>query len=291
MSVLVTFPGKFGDLLWAMPTVRALSRRMQEPVQLLIAEQFGGLAPVLREQEYIQRVTVDPDWKVQDTAPISPRIPPEHGQNVAFDRVLHLGYRGWPDPDVVMHTRDTANAQLWPDPIQVRDLALDASWIQYPRSFELAETHRCDLAIAFTDEHFELKLGVAMLVVQRLGLEPNRVKVIFPPGSRWDKEVPHSGALFGGALDWRGYASIVNDARVVLADCSAAHVLAVAMGKPVVLMEPNEHRWNQVFYPLGKTGPQVTLVLGGDGHPTWDSRHTAETVLQVLEQEKTNADR
>ena len=113
--------------------------------------------------------------------------------------------------------------------------------------------------------------------------------VLCPPGSRWATETwaPTWKAL--KPVEWLAYAQIMADARVVLADCSAAHVLAVAMGKPVILMEPNPNRHNPVFYPLGKIGPQVTLVLGGDRQPTWDARHTADAVKEALAQCKSPA--
>ena len=46
-------------------------------------------------------------------------------------------------------------------------------------------------------------------------------------------------------------------------------------------MEPNPQRHNDVFWPLGKTGPQVTQVLGGDGQWTFDARHVAEAIEAV----------
>jgi hypothetical protein len=69
---------------------------------------------------------------------------------------------------------------------------------------------------------------------------------------------------------------------VFLGDCSAWHVLAMAMGIPVVLVEPLEARWNPIFYPLGMDGPQVTMVRGNDGNPTFDARHVADALTRAL---------
>ena len=71
-------------------------------------------------------------------------------------------------------------------------------------------------------------------------------------------------------------------AKVLLTDCSALHVLAVALGIPTVIVEPMEARWNTIFYPLGFDGPQVTIVKGLDGQPTFDARHVTETLSKVI---------
>ncbi len=115
MKVLCSFPGKFGDILWALPTVRALSRRLGQPVDLAVSAKYGSLAPLLREQPYLKRVHVLENWVVQETAPMTPRVPPgvaEFGLNAAYEVVFHLGYRGWPQrplPFETLHTFNCAN--------------------------------------------------------------------------------------------------------------------------------------------------------------------------------------
>lgn len=97
---------------------------------------------------------------------------------------------------------------------------------------------------------------------------------------RWDVEAGM------GAVHWERAASTLARAKVALCDCSALHVLAVAVGTPVVVMEPNPHRWNRIFWPLGRSGPQVYGVDGNDGQPSFDSRHTADRVIEVAGRER-----
>lgn len=88
--------------------------------------------------------------------------------------------------------------------------------------------------------------------------------------------------------------------QVVLTDCSAAHVMAAALGVPhVLVVEPEEARHHWVFWPgthihddglarhwqqkpdlLGRT---IRPVLGGDGRPTFDSRHTVDAIKEALD--------
>lgn len=308
MSILCTFPGKFGDILWALPTVRALSRRVGAPVDLAIAAPFGSLAPLIEAQPYVGRCLVDPLWTTQDTAPISPRVPPgppllpplRDLQQDRYAQTFHLGYRGWPQRALPFETVDCLNDQLTGAPyllidgnyckLEDAELCLGEPWITvFPPCVAPWE-----VVCGFTDEHFELKYGLVQLIdyawspaaahpddqdLQDLQETSGRIAFYLSAmkGNRWHREGgcnPQDG--------WREAASVIADSAVFLGCNSALHVLAVACGTPVVLMEPNPHRHHDIFYPLGRTGPQVTLVTGTDGLPTWDARHVADALTAVL---------
>lgn len=297
MNLLCTFPGKFGDLLWALPTIRAISRRIGQPVDLMVAQPFSPIVCLLVQQPYIAHAWGALQWQTQDTAPISPRTPPRTPDGILanaqedtyrYDAVIHLGYRSWPTPDVVRHTLDTYNharSVIGTEPPYLLEeaLALDEPWIAHVPTPPIHHVDRGPtIAIAFTDEHFELKLGLTIAVLERFMMTHAHARycVLTVPNSRWSTETwTDWRSLHAG--DWLEYARCLQVADVVLADCSAAHVLAVAMGKPVILMEPNPHRHNDVFYPLGKTG-RVHLVTGTDGQPTFDARHTYDAVAAAL---------
>lgn len=293
MTLLVTFPGRAGDLFWALPTIRAISRRLGQSVALQIAGEFTALVPLLELQPYLGRVYADPAWSMSAEQHLPPPTRLE-----GYDLQVNLGYRGWPEPDVVQHTLDSLNHAnrvvdpplFWP-PFHAQELALDEPWITLPplRSVPTGQNLQApagivaprDLAIAFTDCHFELKVGLSLLILERFSrTRPDLCyRFLYTTGSRWDTEMWKLGLATGA--DWLGFASVIDLANVILADCSGAHALAVAMGKPVVLMEPMEARWNPIFYPLGKTG-RVTLVTGNDGLPTYDARHVGDVLEKVL---------
>ena len=77
MRVLMSHAGRHGDALWALATVRAVAETIGEKVDFVISAKYGGLAPLIREQEYIGNCYVDPEWQVVETAPITPAEPPE----------------------------------------------------------------------------------------------------------------------------------------------------------------------------------------------------------------------
>lgn len=277
MRVLVSFPGRYGDILWAMPVLRALSRRLNQPIDLAISGEFASIVPLLQQQDYLGQVTAYQTWSL--AAPESWRGPMV-GVADTYDAILHLGYRGWPQRPLPFEVLDTLNAQSqiggsqWTrfGTIPDAELDLQTPWITVDGSASLT-----DLAVGFTEAWFELKFG--LLCCLDAALPP--YIVLTPPGTRWVTEMPPQ-TLPVCATDWIGSARIIRHATHFLGDCSALHVLAVALGTPAVIMEPMEGRWNPIFWPLGQDGPQVTVVRGNDGRPSFDARAVRAAVEQRL---------
>lgn len=273
MRVLCTFPGRAGDILWALPTVRAISEHYGAPVDLLVAGEFASMIPLLEQQPYLDRVVADPVWDMSQGWE-----PPGRTDIISpYDVVYHLGYRGWPTQPLPYETYERVASGYTTS----RDTLLDRPWITIPPKKGLARSVVC----GWSDCHFELKVGLVDLCKRRFKPDwgqgsgmSDTWHVIIPSHSRWatetaDQERPGE--------DWVKAAQWIDNCRVFLGDCSALHVLAVALGKPVVIYEPMEARWNPIFYPLS-TEDRVRLVRGNDGLPTTDSRHTAEVLREVL---------
>lgn len=257
MRVLCSMPGRAGDLLWAMPCVRAISEHFGVPCDLQTCGEFSPLVPLLAQQPYIGLICPDAGWSMSEG------WEPLHVA-ADYDHTFHLGNRRWPELPLPYETLRTAQEE-YDLPIQID---LDRPWITVD-----GPAWRYEITCGWTDCHFELKYGLMQLLFP--DEDPRPVFTACAPGSRWVTE----GLYF--YTDWLEVAERLTGCRVFLGDCSALHVLAVAMGKQVVLMEPMEARHNPIFYPLGKTG-RVRLVTGNDGLPTTDSRHTADVLKEVL---------
>lgn len=299
MKVLTTFPGKFGDLLWALPTVRAISEVVGEPVDLVIAGEFGSIVPLLQRQSYLGNVLAANDWLVENTAPMTPREPPMHPSTLLvdadfdkYDQIFHLGYQGWPEGDLARATVRCAAAQgafttAGGELLRVADLGmfdLNRPWIEAPYSLS-GFPYPAPYAVGFTDEHFELKFGVSKLLEYRRAPSGSALNQYLPVNlsnsPRWNTET-WLGGVDPAPYRWEAAAAWLGVTPVFLGCNSALHVLARAMGVPVVMMEPNPHRWNDIFYPFGKSGNGVELVCGNDGPPTFDARHVWESLQRVL---------
>lgn len=278
MSVLCTFPGKYGDLLWALPTIRAIARRTGEAVDLLTSADMASICPLISQQDYIGHCFARKEW-VRVHIDKDDRLPPF--TLTGYQHIVHLGYRGWPQRPLPFETKDCYNDQILnASPTQHylldEELDLKTPWItvQTPSPFHVYA------ACGFSDDHFELKYGLFELLSRELewtrDIGGNWVSVSGCHGSRWRAEGHHE------CDSWLTAARAITASSVFLGCNSGLHVLALAIGKPVVMMEPSEARWNPIFFPFGPGGPEVTLVRGNDDQPTWDARHVADALKHTL---------
>jgi len=270
MSTLVSFPGRYGDLLWSLPTARAISEQRGEPVDLAIAGEFASIVPLLQEQPYLNEVIVLPGW---DMTPPNWKAPLHDDllQEYCWDEILDLGYKEWPTCPLPYYIAQQAKQQI----------DLKRPWITVPPWADFADT----VVVGFTEAWFELKLGLlhSLLHPEHRVLPmdgTNRTFLHTVEGSRWQTE---GWAVPTVAFDWLLTARVLQDARLFFGDCSALHVLACATGTPVLLCEPMEARWNPIFYPYGMDGPEVTVVMGNDDKPTFDARACADALRERLQ--------
>jgi hypothetical protein len=253
VKILTTFPGRNGDLLWALPTIRAISEHFGVKVDLQISGEFTGIVPLLQRQPYLNHVWADQSWAL--TPPDEWRAPAVAG----YDQVIHCGYRGWPEcglPEMVRRGV-VSDYQL--------DLQVDYErpWITDVEQGRPQFPYNYPLVTGWSDEWFELKFGILAL------LGRTDFCVIPPKGSRWSQEAMGMPVY---PCDWVEAAEWIARGSRFLGCCSALHVLACAMGKPVIVLEPSAARHNPIFYPFGMDG-RIKVVKGNDGQPTHDVRH------------------
>lgn len=284
MRILATFPGKVGDILWALSTVRALSEAYDTPVDLQLSAAYGsGLAPLLIRQPYVGAVHLDEQWAVQDTAPMTPRIPPACAD---YGEVYHLGYEGWPHPTLAEDIYRRVGLR--------GVLDLDRPWITTTSTPRLLNGTR-RVWVAWSEEWFELKVGILTLIAARFP------EVEFwwlrPVGGRYSEahhfhqvqaeedEAPSFVHGLGSNVTmltagWVETALAAQACEVYLGCLSSQWVLANALGKDVIAVEPNPNRHHPVFW---RESPRNHLVLGNDGKPTHDARHVGDALQTWLE--------
>lgn len=91
MKTCCTFPGKIGDLLWALPTVKVVAADGE--VDLITSEYCRPLERLLKAQPYINDVVIPEDYVIEwDGCGIQPWMMPADG----YDEVIHLGFRMLP---------------------------------------------------------------------------------------------------------------------------------------------------------------------------------------------------
>lgn len=267
MKILCTFPGRHGDLLWALPTLRAIARSTDQPVDLLVSEKYGSLCPLIERQPYVGRAIVEPGWPVVESAPMSPRMPPVMPEG--YDRYLHLGYEGWPSAPLPYEILGIAEKQL---PITPSHFDLLDPWIAKPYDLPAAQ-----IIVGWSEEWFELKLGLTEILQHRLNTPYETYRIVNVSTSpRWQAETSLH------ATDWVTAAAWLHSGQIFVGCCSALHVLAVGCGRDVIAVEPSSMRLHEIFWPLGKDGTRVRIVRGIDGQSTFDGRHLVEAVQARL---------
>lgn len=279
-KVLCTMPGRHGDVLWALPVLRSIAQATGEKVCLLTSNKYAGVLGVVNQQPYIAWAFSAAAWEPVETAPMTPAIPDEHTTKIArenseSDVVVHLGYQRWPmEPSLPEEILWNAERQLG---VALPDLELERPWI---KAETLAPGFAPSLAVAFTDEWAELKMGVLAAVLQAgiKELYPEDIDLVAKAGSRviqeWDFEIGCDDGPFKDA------AVTLASAKVVLTCNSSLWVLAAGLGKPIVMMEPNPDRHNPIFLPKEWAH---CMVLGGDARPTFDARAVVARVELALE--------
>jgi hypothetical protein len=259
-------PGRAGDIAWALPSCRAIAEATGSPVDLLITHEFAPLKELLRVAcPYLANVEVLPGWNLVPPREWDAPIAEQEGV-----RLVHLGYRGWPDR-TLPHCIYEQTKREYPD-LPLAPLDLDRPWLEI-RGAGVP----CEIAVGWTETYFELKYGLTCLLADRPGQPP--WLVLAPPGGRWDRE-RRPGHIPLYPCRWLEAARAIRNADLFFGDCSALHVIAVALGKRCVLVEPQEGRLNSIFWPMDES--RVTCVRGSDGLPTFDARHCADTLKRVL---------
>lgn len=249
-----------------------MSETIGTPIDLLIPGEFHRIRDLVELQPYIRRVVADDRWAASQgwQAPILSE-PAYQG----YDAVIELGYQGWPQQPLPLATH-TQGFHQWKDRWgSYPPLDLARPWITLPPL-----PHRWGTAclpIGFTETWFELKYGLVELLQEIFGNDCAMMPIA-QEGSRWTMTLGTPAKSRRPWYTWVEAAAFISACDLMLADCAALHVLAVAVGTPVVLMEPMEARHNPIFYPLGMDGSRVQIVRGNDGKPTTDVWAVAEAI-------------
>ena len=86
---LCTFSGQYGDAIWSLPTVRAISQMVGEPVDFAIMHQYSSLVKLFRMQSYISEAFGVDYWlQVHNNHGAQPWHPPIRA---AFSASIEFG--------------------------------------------------------------------------------------------------------------------------------------------------------------------------------------------------------
>lgn len=287
--ICCTMPGRYGDILWTLPTIRAISEAANEPVDLAVSAEYGreDFLVMLRGHSYVHDVYAVPNWHVVESAPMSPRTPPGPRDLAGltdtwpmdnYDRIVHLGYQEWPDRSLPEYLYYQVQKE-YPD-LPLAPLDLDRPWLT-PRVGP-GTSRGPFLGVCWTDEWAELKMGLTFSLSELLKTRALRAMLIRPDGCRlaeWGWALAEVPRLIDAPSDWSEAVSILANCCCYLGCLGGLWVVANGLGLPTVVVEPHEHRHHPIFW-LDR--PRNHMVIGNDGRPTFDGRHMRQVLEEVL---------
>ena len=277
--ILATFPGRHGDLLWALPACRALATYYGSPIDLMLSKKYSSLEPLLSTQPYLSEVLVNHDWEVREEAPMQPREAPLGGFEGEWERVFHLGYRAWPSKSLPLETWDCAREILERDhgKYSGKGLLLSEPWISVPGA-PPEDAYPGSVLVGFTDEWLELKMGLLFAAAARF--REVKFRLVSHRGSRqreWREALPQN--VSAHEVSWLGAAKLMSRAQLFLGCCSALWVLANGMGKRTCIVEPSEMRHHECFW---SESPRNQMLRGEELGARFDARGMIELLEGVL---------
>lgn len=245
MPIVVTQPGKLGDLIWSLATVKRLTEIHETRAILITTTYCQNAVPFIKAQPYIKDVIVAGGWKITGDCPGNqPWMPPPSTLMQRYGEwtfrpqspreTFHLGFPEWPSPT------------LLEDPARRHGVILGASepWLTLPNRSD----QTTGVSIAFTDEYAEAKAGITYALIKacRARNRKNRsLNVLLNAGSRMASE-------FGFTFlpcDFLMAARSIAASKLWVGCKSVWRVVAYGLGIPTLVVEPSPPRWQSVFDP------------------------------------------
>lgn len=205
---LTSFPGRAGDILWSLPTVRAIARLVGGPVDFCCMPQYKGLLPLLQYQSYIDKAFVVDDWALVDSILGDQPWKPPARVEVGYEKVWHLGFRQPPDLPLIDFHAGQAGVKL-ERPV--------LPFIEVPEPAEPTGSEKY-IACCFNPGYKEKK---------------DRFRAVFNPGIK---------IVDTAELPWLEAATVIKYAVCFVGCRSSNAVLAHGVNQPVIIYEPDRLR-------------------------------------------------
>lgn len=274
---LATFPGKFGDILWSLATVKRLSEVTSTKMDFEIMPQYHSLLPLLQAQPYIDKASVVQDWTLMHSNyGDQPWNPPQHtgfcitpGQGgyrckVGHEMCWHLGYRSHPGRMMGGQELQLIDYIAWQQGIMLTGNPLPFLFVPPPYLGDKMPKNY--IAIAFNEQYDGLKKQFATTLHTMLNVNPPGVEFI---------DVTQKS--------WLVAAGLIQHAIGFVGCRSANYVIAHAVGqKNMFIYEPHpaRNREGHLGFVFGCTygneidapftmPPHAAAAMAADAIKTW----------------------
>jgi hypothetical protein len=217
MSALLTFSGKYGDILWSLLAAREKSRSLGQPVDFGVMPRYSAVLPLIHIQPYVRRAIAIDGWEqVHDGMGAQPRVPPQVPGG--YSEVNHLTYASPPQEPLALHGLKMLGLPLPQDPL--------------PFIYAEAEPEPDLVAYAWNDNYAAEKQSMLEFV-----------QGVIPSARYADVR----------ALPFDEAGRKISAARFFLGCRSSNWVVAAGLGKRCLIYEPDGGRRTPIFgFPWAK---------------------------------------
>ena len=273
-KTLVTFSGKYGDILWSLATVKRLAELRGEAVDFACMPQYESLTELINAQAYIQNAYVLTDWQMlHSNFGDQPWNPPGHNNCLVdphhkctagkgYDYCYHLGYRQHPGRVMGGQEMQLIDFTAWQQGIRFAENPIPFLTAPTPETWKLHQHPY--VAVAFNEQYKELK--------------DRFMDVLFPAVGGFDM-------INVSKLPWADAAYVIRHAVAFVGCRSANWVIACGLGQRSFTYEPHpaRHRAGHLGYVFGcNYACEVTSTINGP--PEQEAGIAANVLRQWIKQ-------
>lgn len=275
---LATFSGKYGDILWSLPTVRALWQMTSEKLDFATMPQYRGLSELIAAQPYVSRAFVIEDWQLMHSNHgDQPWHPPARIEQ-EYERCWHLGYRGHPgmngNPDLCLmdYIANQQGIKFVATNPPVPFLTVPGKPQEFPWEVLHGDwkstTETSYVALGFNDQYPDLKSAFR-----------NRVLELLPTIKMVDVT----------KLSWLNATLAIKRAECFIGCRSAMAVLAHGVGQKVITYEPHPARHQSGMFGHVFGCPWGTEIAIPFGIPPMAAAQAAVLTIDIWRKEHEDA--
>lgn len=213
-DTLVTMSGRYGDILWSLPTAKRIAEQVGHTVDFCCMPQYESLLPLLAVQRYIAKAFVLPNWICQGS-PFGDQPWEAPVAELGYQRVFHLTYRYHP-----------VNETLADFIARQQHIQLGDTWLPFLSVEDVVRSRGAVVAVGFNPDGQEQKLTLVNHLREHL------VDVHFVDCS---------------TLTWLQAAWAISQCKFFLGCRSSLAVVAHGFAKRCLIYEPNAARRPWIF--------------------------------------------
>ncbi len=278
-DLLCTFSGKFGDIIFSLATVKAISELFNRRVDFRCMPYYQSLIPLVASQPYIETAGVYEDWiRTHSNHGDGPWQPPERYEK-EYKQFWHLSYRG--HPGITAPEMPLIDFTAFQQGIRLKEPVI-------PFIFADDTVEPLATPIHFSSGQFMEVVNQNRLVAYAFNEQYEQQKKEF--FASLYSETQGAVEFFNlNTVGWKEAAWVISKSLLFVGCRSANWVVAQGLGKEAVIFEPHPAR-----HAKGHLGRVFSCPYGREtpmpfGMPAIESGKVAAAIIKSRMEKVANA--